>query len=390
MKTYSSIVLLVDDQPLIAEAVRHMLESQPDIIFHYCKDPSKALEMAIEVRPTVILQDLAMPDIDGLMLVRYFRANISTRDVPLIVLSATEDPKVKAEAFALGANDYMVKLPDRVELVARIRYHSAAYIRLLERNEAYEKLQESQKALNTDLRDAAQYVSSLLPPPLTNNIKTSWRYIPSALLGGDAFGYHWVDDEHFVFYLLDVCGHGVRAALLSITIMNVLYAQTLPSTNFKDPKAVLKALNTAFPMENHYNMFFTIWYGVFNKSTREIVYSTGGHPPALLFSGKTPTNIELTVLKTPGLVIGAIPEVEFENQICQIPKFNQLFLFSDGVYEIIKPDGLVLQLDEFTYHLEEIVRKGADDLDSIYKYVKTLNGEKTFQDDFSILKIIFD
>jgi PleD family two-component response regulator len=87
-----------------------------------------------------------MPGIDGLTLVRYFRANPATRDVPLIVLSTKEDPRIKAESFALGANDYVVKLPDKPELIARIRYHSKGYISLLERKEALTALVESPEA----------------------------------------------------------------------------------------------------------------------------------------------------------------------------------------------------------------------------------------------------
>ena len=121
-------VLLIDDQPMIGEAVRRMLAGEPDIVFNYCRDATKALDEAARIKPTVILQDLVMPDIDGLTLVKNFRANEATKETPMIVLSTKEEPAVKAEAFALGANDYIVKLPDRLELLARIRYHSKGYI----------------------------------------------------------------------------------------------------------------------------------------------------------------------------------------------------------------------------------------------------------------------
>lgn len=137
---YRVTVLLVDDQNMIGEEMRRMLSTEPDIDFHYCQNPIQALKVANQVMPTVILQDLVMPQIDGLILVRYFRANASTRDVPLIVLSVKEDAHTKVEAFALGANDYMVKFPDRLEVIARIRYHSRGYINLLQKYEAYEKL----------------------------------------------------------------------------------------------------------------------------------------------------------------------------------------------------------------------------------------------------------
>lgn len=138
-------VLLVDDQAMIGEAVRRMLATEHDIDFHYCQDPAKAVSMANRIAPTVILQDLVMPEIDGLLLVRYFRANPATREVPLIVLSSKEEPMIKAEAFALGANDYMVKFPDKLEVLARMRYHSKAYINLLERNEAFVQLERANR-----------------------------------------------------------------------------------------------------------------------------------------------------------------------------------------------------------------------------------------------------
>ena len=127
------VVLLIDDQKLVGETVRRMLADQPRTDFHFCSNPLDAVQVAKKLRPTVILQDLVMPQLDGLELVRHFRSESVLRDVPLIVLSGTEDPKTKAKAFALGANDYMVKLPDAVEVIARIRYHSRGYLNLLER-----------------------------------------------------------------------------------------------------------------------------------------------------------------------------------------------------------------------------------------------------------------
>src|SRR5215467_9372472 len=129
---HSVRVLLIDDQAIIGEAVRRMLATDPDVAFLYCNDPKKALEIAAEFRPTVILQDLVMPDVDGLTMLREYRANPETREIPTIVLSVKEEPKVKAEAFSLGASDYLVKLPDPIELGARVRLHSRGYIAQLE------------------------------------------------------------------------------------------------------------------------------------------------------------------------------------------------------------------------------------------------------------------
>jgi two-component system chemotaxis family response regulator WspR len=141
------VVLLVDDQPIIGEAVRRALSTQPDMIFHYCDDPATALSVAGSIRPTVILQDLVMPGVDGLTLVRRFRGDPQTADIPIIVLSTKEDPTVKSEAFAAGANDYLVKLPDTIELIARLRHHSTTYLYRQQRDAAYRALRESQRQL---------------------------------------------------------------------------------------------------------------------------------------------------------------------------------------------------------------------------------------------------
>lgn len=140
-------VLLVDDQPIIVEAVRRMLAGNDDVEFHYVTNAAYAETTAVRIKPTVILQDLVMPDIDGFALIKYYRANEALRDVPVIVLSAKEDAKLKAHGFAVGANDYMVKLPDHLELLARVRYHSAGYNTRLQRDEAFRALHESQKNL---------------------------------------------------------------------------------------------------------------------------------------------------------------------------------------------------------------------------------------------------
>jgi len=130
-------VLLVDDQQIVAEAVRRCLTDLTDVGFHYCPDPKKAVAVAGEVHPTVILQDLTMPGVSGLDLLKEYRANSATRDTPVIVLSTKEDSSTRALAFALGANDYLVKLPGRVELVARIHFQSQFLLNRIQRDEAY-------------------------------------------------------------------------------------------------------------------------------------------------------------------------------------------------------------------------------------------------------------
>jgi sigma-B regulation protein RsbU (phosphoserine phosphatase) len=384
-------VLLVDDQPIIGEAVRRMLAGETDIDFFFCKEADHALEAALRISPTVILQDLVMPDIDGLTLVKTFRENPATAETPMIVLSSKEEPKVKADAFALGANDYIVKLPDRLELLARIRYHSKGYIALLQRNEAYRALLASQKVLADDVAQAAKYVRSLLPDPLRKGpIRSEWRFIPSASLGGDTFGYHWLDGDHFAFYLLDVSGHGVGPALLSVSAFNALRSQSLPQTDFHEPGQVLAALNRAFQMDQQNGLYFTIWYGVYNKSTRTIHYGGGGHPPAILLTGPTESEAKLHLLEAKGPMVGAIPDLEYASSTIPVEAFSKLFLFSDGAYEIELEGGSMWPFSEFIQFMGRPSTPGASDMDVLMGHVRTLSGKTEFADDFSIVEFRFE
>jgi two-component system, chemotaxis family, response regulator WspR len=144
---YAITVLLIDDQVMVGEAVRRALLAEPEIKFHYCADPTAAIAAARELKPTVILQDLVMPQVNGLDLVRQYREDPAIKGIPIIVLSTKEEPTVKSDAFKAGADDYLVKLPDRVELIARIRYHSMAYVGQIQRDEAHRALRESQQQL---------------------------------------------------------------------------------------------------------------------------------------------------------------------------------------------------------------------------------------------------
>jgi phosphoserine phosphatase RsbU/P len=381
-------VLLVDDQAIVGESVRRMLADSTDILFHFCKDPTKAIETANTVQPTVILQDLVMPDIDGLQLVKFFRANKATRQIPMIVLSSKEEPVIKAQAFALGANDYLVKLPDKVELIARIRYHSRAYLNLLERDEAYRRLQESQQQLAEELAQAARYVESLFPAKVDGDVRIDWRFVPSAHLGGDMLGYHWLDAGHLAIYLLDVSGHGVGSSLLAVSVANLLASQSLPNTDCRDPGKVLARLNDVFPMEKQHGKYFTIWYGVFDRARRTLAYSNAGHPPALLHTGPSAAEATLHRLDAAGFAAGQIEGTEYDTRVVELGPFARLFLYSDGVYEIDRPDGSMWKLDEFVDFVSGLPREDPV-ADRLLAHVRQMHGADVLVDDFSVLEARF-
>jgi sigma-B regulation protein RsbU (phosphoserine phosphatase) len=378
-------VLLVDDQPLVGQTMRQMFANEPDIDFRFCLDPAAAIDTANAFRPTVILQDLVMPDVDGLLLVKYYRANAATRQTPLVVLSSKEEPVIKARAFALGANDYLVKLPDRLEVLARIRYHSRGYTHLLERNEAYRELAASQKEMAAELRQASRYVQSLLPAKLTTGpVTIDWKFVPSTQLAGDMFGYVWLDPDHLAIYLLDVSGHGVGSALLAVSAANLLAAQSLPGVNPRDPGAVITALNNIFQMDRQDGKYFTIFYSVYRASERKLAYCNGGHPPGLLWA-----NGSVEQLEADGPGVGMIPEMPFETRTTDVPPDSRLLIYSDGVFEIEQPDGAMWQFPQF---LERMTEQFAADglIENHLTFARQLRGGDVLGDDFSMLLARFD
>jgi sigma-B regulation protein RsbU (phosphoserine phosphatase) len=378
-------VLLVDDQPLVGQTVHQMLADEPGVEFRYCPDPAAAIDAANEFRPTVILQDLVMPEIDGLLLVKFYRANPATRVTPLVVLSSKEEPAVKARAFALGANDYLVKLPDKLEVVARVRYHSQGYINLLERNEAYSKLAESQRQLAAEVAQAARYVQSLLPPKLTTGpVTIDWRFVPSTQLGGDMFGYHWIDPDHLAVYLLDVSGHGVGSSLLAVSASNLLTAQSLPGTDCRNPGDVLTRLNDVFQMDRQDGKYFTIWYGVYRPADRTLAYSNAGHPPALLATGGA-----VLPLDADGPATGMVPELAYDTRTVPVAPGGRLLVYSDGIYEIEQPDGRMWEYHEFAAHISPLLLRDGPLMDEHLAFVRGVRNGQPLGDDFSMVEAHF-
>ncbi len=247
------------------------------------------------------------------------------------------------------------------------------------------QLENTIEHLNEELAEAADYVKNSLPNPIKSKVlATQWEFLPSTSLGGDAFGYHWIDNDHFAFYLLDVSGHGVGAALLSVSVMNTLRSQTLPDVDFCEPDQVLSGLNRAFPAEEHNDMFFTTWYGVYSQQDRQIAFATAGHHAALLF---TDPNIPAIELRTTSAAIGAIEKMTYEKEIRHLTGKSYIYVFSDGVYEFVQADGSQWRFSDFAKFLETMHQSESRDLTRLVDAAKTKKQAELFEDDFTILKV---
>jgi phosphoserine phosphatase RsbU/P len=241
--------------------------------------------------------------------------------------------------------------------------------------------------LRQELHAAQHYVLAILPAPVVEPIAVEWLFVPSTELGGDSFGYQWIDGEHYALYLLDVCGHGVGSALLSITVANTLRSGALQNTDFRRPEAVLSSLNQAFQMENQNGLYFTIWYGVYHRPTGTLRYASAGHPPPIVVSGSREQRGEAKSLSAVGCPVGIVPDAEYERHECSLAGPARLFLFSDGAYEIMRPDGTLLEFADFEEVLTRAVPEGASELEELLHFAQNVNGSKDLDDDFSIIKM---
>jgi serine phosphatase RsbU (regulator of sigma subunit) len=243
------------------------------------------------------------------------------------------------------------------------------------------------RELNRDLLKASKYVHSMLPAPIQDGpLRAEWSFVPSAQLGGDAFGYDWLDTDTFIVYLLDVSGHGAGSAMHSVSVMNVLRQRVLPGVDFANPAEVLTSLNDRFQMDTHNGLFFTMWYGVYRPADRSLTYAAAGHHAAYLVpaAGGSADALEL-----PDLMIGAIPGRTYGSTRTTVPAGSRLYLFSDGVFEIVTASEDRWSLPDLVPHLVAPPDAKTTEPDRIYGIVRAAAKPGLLDDDFSLVTVTF-
>jgi phosphoserine phosphatase RsbU/P len=355
-------ILLIGNRTITSQ-IQLLIADENDISLNSCEIDNLTYQMNNAPMPTIIL--LVLDEYNfSYDLITIIRDNSYHKDIPIVILSAKDIPWERTRSFKLGANDFMIMFPEKAEFLSRIRYHSGAYSRLLEKRD--------------DLQRAERYIKSILPVYLERDkgISTEWILIPCVELSGDCLGYCWLDDNNFSFFLMDVCGHGLRSCFLALTILNVIRAQTLPRVSFLAPEQVLSALNKGFPAKDHDDMHFTIWYGVYNRQNHTLKYSNAGHSSfPLLFEHTSKRMVSLNECDPP---IGLL-DTEYSCHCKTIENPTSIYLFSDSYDRIASTDDvhafIASKLDT------------GNELDLLYGYLLQLSGEKGLEDDFTCLKL---
>ncbi|MBI1372122.1 MAG: SpoIIE family protein phosphatase [Phycisphaera sp.] len=246
----------------------------------------------------------------------------------------------------------------------------------------------AQQRESQEVAEAAEFVRSMLPAKLVGDepVHTDYLFINSSSLGGDLFGYHTLPDGtgRLAVYLLDVTGHGVSAALLSVGVFQTIRRQTLRETDFGDPASVLTALNCAYPMEEHGGKFFTMWYGVYDPATRELTYASAGHAPPIVVSDDGSAR----ALNQGGMIVGVIPDPGYRNLITTLAYRDRLYLFSDGAFEVKENgDGTLLMPEGLMRIITDTPVNAASRVGYITEAIRAYQGADDFKDDYSLLEL---
>lgn len=379
-------VLVVDDSAPNREVLARRLERR-GLTTRLAEDGLAALDCLAAEPFDLVLLDVQMPRKDGYETLLAMKQDEHLRNIPVIMISALDELDTVIRCIEAGAEDYLPKPFNPTLLRARINAClEKKRLRDTERQHLAE-IERTQQRLSRELRDAEAYLRSLFPGFLRAPVAVEWFHQSCSELGGDALGYHWLDDDHLALYLLDVCGHGVGSSLLSAAAINVIRTGSLPGADLHNPAGVLAVLNRMFPMERQNGLYFTIWYGVWQASTRTLTYSAAGHPPPVL-TIPSAAGVTAQPLDASGLMIGAFDDAEYETHVVGIPGPAQLFIVTDGCFEIRKTDGSMMTGED----LQEFLGRSSGEasvLTDWFQHCQAALGHSSLDDDFTMVRVHF-
>ncbi len=306
---------------------------------------------------------------------RHCRVEISGDYVILTDLGSTNGTRV---------NGKEIERPTR--LLSGAQFALGSYPIRYERRDSREVAEEAE--LSADLQRAEAYVRAILPQPIaTGPVQVQWCFMPSARLGGDAFGYHFLNVEAFTGFLLDVSGHGIGAAMHAANVANALRRHALPGVDFQNPAQVAAGVNSMFPMEEHNDLMLTLWYFSYHLPSRQLRYCAAGHHASLLL---TPGAPDPAPLWQRGPAIGMLPSGQWTSGACELPAGAKLFVFSDGAFEIVTGEGQQWGMEDLAKIILQPPVPGLDEPQRLYRAVRTASRPGPLEDDFSVMLITFE
>jgi sigma-B regulation protein RsbU (phosphoserine phosphatase) len=336
-------VLVVDDTPINRRVLKAMLRQDGHEVLE-AENGAKALELARAERPDLVLLDVMMPVMDGYTACAELKRDAALADVPVIFLSSRDEPEDKVRGLRLGAADYVAKPFNPDEVRARVSTH----LRLRQLNRSLQRLNAEllakQARLEEDLRAAADIQRALIPrahQPLPR-FSAAWRFVPCSTVGGDIFNVHALEGSCAAVYMLDVSGHGVPSAMVTVSVARTLSPDggVVLRGGVAPPREVMRELEREYPFER-FERFFTVSYLLVDTATGQVRYSSAAHPPPLLIPHEGPARV--LPEGGPLLGLGAVDALE-EGEVRLSPG-DRLVLYTDGAFELTAPDGEAFGLE---------------------------------------------
>ena len=381
-------ILVVDDNAMNREMLSRRLGKQG---YEACSAPDgqAALDLIEAGGVDLVLLDIMMPGIDGFETLARIRESRSPFDLPVIMATAKDEGDDIVRALDMGANDYVTKPFDYTVLKARVT--TQVNLKL-----AHEQLKESHSRMANDLEAAARIQASLLPRkgPEVSGFRFNWQYRPCDELAGDALNVQRLDNGRIVFYLVDVSGHGVPAALLSVSVVHRLHPAPGPSSliwrpgeageglKLRSPSQVVNRLNSLYPIQDHGGLYFTMIYGLLDPETGDLSLVVAGHPRPIL--ARADGRAEATGKPNPP--VGMVPDVDYVESRCRLGLGDRLLFYSDGLTEVYGPEDEMFGDERLVDAMGEIRSIGLADVPgALADYVLGWSGTDKFEDDLSIL-----